>query len=136
MRRSPVFVQQYLPKYGRPHVDRIGESAGRYRDRPAEARSNARSAVGTYTDIYSLLRLLFSRVGKPFVEIFGYILRFNHPQGRCTRCDGLGRFVSWTCISWLILINALNDEDDPFVTFPAWPMAMDTLCLRRPFRSG
>ena len=29
--------------------------------------ANSRSTVGTYTDIYALLRLLFSRVGKPFV---------------------------------------------------------------------
>lgn len=38
---------------------------------------NARSTVGTYTDIYALLRLLFSRVGKPFVG-YSDTFSFNH----------------------------------------------------------
>lgn len=63
----PSFVQQYLPKYGRPHVDRIGNLPVAIVIDQRKPAPNARSTVGTYTDIYSLLRLLFSRVGKPFV---------------------------------------------------------------------
>ena len=63
----PTFVQQYLPKYGRPHVDEIeGLPIAVVIDQKKPAK-NSRSTVGTYTDIYALMRLLFSRVGKPFV---------------------------------------------------------------------
>lgn len=51
--------------------------------------ANSRSTVGTYTDIYALLRLLFSRVGKPFVG-YSDSFSFNHPSGKCERCEGLG----------------------------------------------
>lgn len=63
----PSFVQQYLSKYGRPHVDNIRNLPVAIVIDQRKPAPNARSTVGTYTDIYSLLRLLFSRVGKPFV---------------------------------------------------------------------
>ena len=85
----PTFVQQYLPKYGRPHVDEIeGLPIAVVIDQKKPAK-NSRSTVGTYTDIYALMRLLFSRVGKPFVG-YSDSFSFNHPQGSCPRCSGLG----------------------------------------------
>jgi excinuclease UvrABC ATPase subunit len=48
------------------------------------------STVGTITDIYSLLRLLFSRFGKPHVGN-RLMFSFNDPQGRCPECNGVGR---------------------------------------------
>ena len=98
----PSFVQQYLPKYGRPHVDRIGNLPVAIVIDQRKPAPNARSTVGTYTDIYSLLRLLFSRVGKPFVGYSPLIIR----KAVVPVVTDWGRFVSWTCISWLILINA------------------------------
>ena len=81
----PTFVQQYLPKYGRPHVDEIeGLPIAVVIDQKKPAK-NSRSTVGTYTDIYALMRLLFSRVGKPFVG-YSDSFSFNHPQGSCPRC--------------------------------------------------
>lgn len=41
---------------------------------------NARSTVGTATDIQASLRLLFSRLGKPFVG-YSSVFSFNNPQG-------------------------------------------------------
>ena len=73
----PTFVQQYLPKYGRPKVDSIeGLPIAIVIDQKKPAQ-NSRSTVGTYTDIYALLRLLFSRVGKPFVG-YSDSFSFNH----------------------------------------------------------
>ena len=63
----PSFVQQYLPKYGRPHVDKIENMPVAIVIDQKKPTANARSTVGTYTDIYSLLRLLFSRIGSPHV---------------------------------------------------------------------
>ena len=85
----PSFVQQYLPKYGQPRVERMENLPVTIVIDQKKTASNTRSTVGTYTDIYSLLRLLFSRVGKPFVG-YSDAFSFNHPQGRCPRCDGLG----------------------------------------------
>src|SRR6266536_2141691 len=48
------------------------------------------STMGTITDIYTVLRLLFSRVGKPFVG-YSNVFSFNDPQGMCPECNGLGR---------------------------------------------
>ena len=64
----------------------IPKNAKKSQKKPAQ---NSRSTVGTYTDIYALMRLLFSRVGKPFVG-YSDSFSFNHPQGSCPRCSGLG----------------------------------------------
>ena len=105
----PSFVQQYLPKYGRPHVDRIENLPVAIVIDQRKPAPNARSTVGTYTDIYSLLRLLFSRVGKPFIG-YSDTFSFNHPQGRCTRCDGLGE-IRELDIHKLVDFNKSLNED-------------------------
>ena len=106
----PSFVQQYLPKYGRPHVDRIEHLPVAIVIDQKKPAPNARSTVGTYTDIYSLLRLLFSRVGKPFVG-YSDTFSFNHPQGRCPRCDGLGEVRELDVHKLVNFNKSLNDED-------------------------
>ena len=78
----PSFVQQYLPKYGRPHVERIENLPAAIVINQKKPAPNQRSTVGTYTDTYALLRLLFSRVGQPFVG-YSDSFSFNHPQGCC-----------------------------------------------------
>ena len=85
----PSFVQQYLPKYGRPKVERIENMPVTIVIDQKKPSSNSRSTVGTYTDIQPLLRLLFSRVGQPFVG-YSDSFSFNHPAGSCPRCAGLG----------------------------------------------
>ncbi|MFB0974070.1 MAG: excinuclease ABC subunit UvrA, partial [Bacteroidales bacterium] len=85
----PSFVQQYLPKYGRPKVERIENLPVTILIEQKKPAPNNRSTVGTYTDIYALLRLLFSRVGKPFIG-YSDSFSFNHPSGSCPRCGGVG----------------------------------------------
>ena len=105
----PSFVQQYLPKYGRPHVERIENLPVAIVIDQRKPAPNARSTVGTYTDIYALLRLLFSRVGKPFVG-YSDTFSFNHPQGRCTRCDGLGEVTELDVHKLVDFDKSLNEE--------------------------
>jgi len=106
----PTFVQQYLPKYGRPHVGSIeGLPIAIVIDQKKPAQ-NSRSTVGTYTDIYSLIRLLFSRVGKPFVG-YSDSFSFNHPQGSCPRCSGLGEIRELDIHKLVDFDKSLNDED-------------------------
>lgn len=106
----PSFVQQYLPKYGRPHVDEIeGLPIAVVIDQKKPAQ-HSRSTVGTYTDIYALMRLLFSRVGQPFVG-YSDSFSFNHPQGSCPRCSGLGEIRELDIHKLVDFDKSLNDED-------------------------
>ena len=106
----PTFVQQYLPKYGRPHVDSIENLPIAIVIDQKKPSNNSRSTVGTYTDIYALLRLLFSRVGKPFVG-YAESFSFNHPEGSCPRCFGLGEIRELDIHKLVDFNKSLNDED-------------------------
>ena len=106
----PSFVQQYLPKYGRPHVEEIENLPIAIVIEQRKPANNSRSTVGTYTDIYSLLRLLFSRIGQPFVG-YSDIFSFNHPLGSCPRCAGLGEIRELDIHKLVDFDKSLNDED-------------------------
>ncbi|MFC6290165.1 ATP-binding cassette domain-containing protein [Levilactobacillus angrenensis] len=85
----PSFTQQYLPKYGQPHVGDIEHLPVAIVIEQQRLGKNARSTLATYTGIYSLMRLLFSRIGKPFIG-YSDTFSFNLPQGMCPDCQGLG----------------------------------------------
>lgn len=106
----PSFTQQYLPKYGRPHVESIENLPIAIVIEQRKPASNSRSTVGTYTDIYALLRLLFSRVGTPFVG-YSDVFSFNHPMGSCPRCSGLGEIRELDIHKLVDFDKSLNDED-------------------------
>ena len=106
----PTFVQQYLPKYGRPHVDAIENLPIAIVIDQKKPANNSRSTVGTYTDIAALLRLLFSRVGQPFVG-YAESFSFNHPEGSCPRCNGLGEIRELDIHKLVDFDKSLNDED-------------------------
>ena len=106
----PSFTQQYLPKYGRPHVASIENLPIAIVIDQRKPAANSRSTVGTYTDIYALLRLLFSRVGKPFVG-YSDAFSFNHPAGSCPRCSGLGEIRELDIHKLVDFNKSLNDED-------------------------
>ena len=106
----PAFVQQYLPKYGRPHVDAIENLPIAIVIDQKKPAQNSRSTVATYTDIAALLRLLFSRVGKPFVG-YAESFSFNHPEGSCPRCSGLGEIRELDIHKLVDFDKSLNDED-------------------------
>ena len=105
----PSFVQQFLPKYGRPEVERMENLPVTIVIDQKKPVANSRSTVGTYTDIYALLRLLFSRVGKPFVG-YSDSFSFNHPSGKCERCEGLGVVTELDIHKLVDFDKCLNDE--------------------------
>lgn len=118
----PSFVQQYLPKYGRPKVEQIRHLPVTIVIDQKKPASNSRSTVGTYTDILPLLRLLFSRCGSPFVG-YSDSFSFNHPSGSCPRCDGLGEVTDLDIHKLVDFDKCLNDEDVihfPTFTTGAW----------------
>ena len=106
----PTFVQQYLPKYGRPHVESIENLPIAIVIDQKKPAQNSRSTVGTYTDIAALMRLLFSRVGKPFVG-YSESFSFNHAEGSCPRCSGLGEIRELDIHKLVDFDKSLNDED-------------------------
>ena len=110
----PSFVQQYLPKYGRPHVERIENLPAAIVINQKKPSPNQRSTVGTYTDTYTLLRLLFSRVGQPFVG-YSDSFSFNHPQGCCLRCNGLGEVTDLDVHKLVEILKRLSEGGNTVV---------------------
>ncbi|WP_255498798.1 hypothetical protein [Dysgonomonas sp. ZJ709] len=84
------FIRHRLQHYGKPDVDALENLSVAIIVDQKRIEGNARSTVGTITDIYSLLRLIFSRIGKPFVG-YSNAFSFNNPQGMCPYCEGLGK---------------------------------------------
>src|ERR1700730_3920581 len=85
-----TFVRHFLPRYAQPDVDAIENLSMAIIVDQKRLGGGSHSTVGTITDIYSLLRLLFSRVGKPHVG-YSNSFSFNDPQGMCRECNGLGK---------------------------------------------
>ncbi|KRM06422.1 UvrA [Liquorilactobacillus ghanensis DSM 18630] len=112
----PSFTQQYLPKFGQPQVDKIEHLPVAIVVEQKPIGKNARSTLATYTGIYSLLRLLFSRIGQPWVG-YSEHFSFNLPQGMCPKCQGLG-YVDQLDEDKIIDLNkSLNDGAITFVSF-------------------
>ncbi|MFF0447965.1 ATP-binding cassette domain-containing protein [Streptomyces sp. NPDC004609] len=86
------FVRNRLPKYERPHVDEIDDLSVAIVVDQKPVGGNVRSTVGTMTDIYSVIRVLFSRHGAPSAGS-ATAYSFNDPAGMCSVCDGIGRTV-------------------------------------------
>jgi excinuclease UvrABC ATPase subunit len=110
------FVQGFMPTLSRPEVDLLeGLTTAIIVDQDRMG-SNPRSTVGTATDAYAMLRILFSRLGKPHIGS-PTAFSFNVPTrtasgvmstekagrveknvvrnvvyqgGMCPRCEGMG----------------------------------------------
>jgi len=85
-----TFVRTFLPRYAQPDVDAIENLSMAIVVDQKRLGGGSRSTVGTVTDIESLLRLLFSRFGKPRIGN-RLMFSFSDPQGRCPECNGAGR---------------------------------------------
>ena len=85
-----MFVRNFLPRYAQPQADSIENLDMAIVVDQKRLGGGSHSTVGTITDIYTVLRLLFSRVGEPFVG-YSNVFSFNDPQGMCPECSGLGR---------------------------------------------
>lgn len=118
----PSFVQQFLPHYGRPNVERIENLPVTIVIDQKKPAANNRSTVGTYTDIAPLIRLLYSRIGEPFIG-YSDSFSYNHPSGKCPKCDGIGTVTDLDIHKLVDFNKCLNDEDVihfPTFTTGAW----------------
>lgn len=88
----PAFIRSRLPKHPKPAVEKIDNLTASVIVDQSPLGGNARSTVGTISGLYASLRLLFSRVGKPYVGTASYF-SFNDPNGMCKTCSGLGKIT-------------------------------------------
>ena len=109
-----AFVQGFMPTLGRPEVDVLEGLTTAIIVDQERMGANSRSTVGTATDANAMLRVLFSRIGKPHIGSSN-AFSFNVPSvrgagsisvekgggktekrvftvagGMCPRCEGMG----------------------------------------------
>src|SRR5919112_5130966 len=63
-----AFLQNFMPTLGRPEVDVLEGLTTAIIVDQERMGANSRSTVGTVTDANAMLRVLFSRIGKPFIR--------------------------------------------------------------------
>lgn len=103
-----TFVRNFLPRYAQPDVDAIENLSMAIVVDQKHLGGGSHSTVGTITDIYSLLRLLYSRVGQPSVGN-RLVFSFNDPQGMCPDCNGIGRKIGVDLSVFLDTSRSLNE---------------------------
>jgi excinuclease UvrABC ATPase subunit len=109
-----AFVQGFMPSLGRPEVDVLDGLTTAIIVDQERLGANSRSTVGTVTDANAMLRVLWSRIGKPHIgssNAFSFNVPsvravgeisvekgagktekkvFNLTGGMCPRCEGMG----------------------------------------------
>ncbi len=109
-----AFVQGFMPSLARPEVDVLEGLTTAILVDQERMGANARSTVGTATDANAMLRILFSRLGKPHIgppNAFSFNVpsvratgaitiergesktvrqTFTRTGGMCPRCEGMG----------------------------------------------
>ena len=101
-----AWVRGRLPKYDKPHAELIDNLNPSVIIDQTRLGGNARSTVGTISDMYSSLRLLFSRIGEPSIGPASYF-SFNNPNGMCPTCAGIGKVMDFD-------VHNLIDEDKTY----------------------
>ncbi len=134
-----AFVQGFMATQSRPDVDSLENLTAAIIVDQERMGANARSTVGTATDAFDLLRVIFSRLGQPHVGPSS-AFSFNIPAGTisgeitlergrseteqreitisggmCAECEGLGR-VSTVDID--ALVDRSRSLNEGAITFP------------------
>ncbi len=140
-----MFIRSFLPRYPQPDADSIENLSMAVIVDQKRLGGGSHSTVGTVTDIYTLLRLLFSRVGSPPVGTrmsfavkdlvnerakSGEVERardssafsFNDPRGACPECGGLGQKIGVVSDDFLDLSKSLNEGAVQVPVFAAWEL--------------
>jgi excinuclease UvrABC ATPase subunit len=140
-----AFVQGFMPTLARPDVDLLDGLTTAIIVDQERMGANARSTVGTATDANAMLRILFSRLGKPHigppnaysfnvpsVKASGAITvergagktktekaTFNRLGGMCPRCEGMGAVTDFDLAALYDDSKSLNEGA---VTIPGYSM--------------
>ena len=139
-----TFVQGFMPSLARPDVDVLDGLTTAIIVDQERMGANARSTVGTATDANALLRILFSRLGEPYlgspqaysfnvasisgagavsIERGGQTVKerrsFSITGGMCSRCEGRG---SVTDIDLRALYDDTKSLNEGALTIPGYSM--------------
>ncbi len=85
-----AFLQSLMPSMGRPDVDALHNLSAAIVVDQERMGANSRSTVGTATDAYTMLRIIFSRLGTPRIGTSS-AFSFNSAEGMCPECEGIGQ---------------------------------------------
>src|SRR6187200_3253523 len=138
-----AFVQGFMPTLGRPEVDVLEGLTTAIIVDQERMGANSRSTVGTVTDANAMLRVLFSRLGKPHIGSSN-AYSFNIPSvravgsitvekgagktekrvftvtgGMCPRCEGMG---SVNDIDLTQLFDDSKSLNEGAITVPGFSM--------------
>lgn len=111
-----TYIQNQLKQYSKPNVDLIEHLPVAMIINQKRLGGNSRSTVGTISDIYASVRLLWSRIGTPFVG-YSDIFSFNNPKGMCETCSGLGYIEDINLEELLDFEKSLNEDAIRFPSF-------------------
>src|SRR5690242_3802979 len=75
-----AYARQFLERMDKPDVDEVNGIAPAIAIRQKNSTRNPRSTVGTQTEIYDYLRLLFARVGQTFCRVCGRLVSRDSPE--------------------------------------------------------
>lgn len=103
------FARARLPKLSRPDVDEIRNLSTPIVIDQKKMGNNLRSTVGTATELATYIRLLYSRVGQPFLNLPSFCFSFNHPEGMCPHCHGLGKEIKIDLDKFLDMDKSLRE---------------------------
>ncbi|MET3942156.1 excinuclease UvrABC ATPase subunit [Paenibacillus sp. PvP094] len=103
-----MFVRTFLPRVPQPDTDAIENLSMAVIVDQKRLGGGSHSTMGTITDISPILRLLFSRVGQPYVGPVN-MFSFNDPQGMCPECNGIGRRLGVDMSKAVDMEKSLNE---------------------------
>ncbi|MBS1517217.1 MAG: excinuclease ABC subunit UvrA [Bacteroidetes bacterium] len=84
------YARQFLERMNKPDVDYISGLAPSMAIEQKTQIKTSRSTVGTTTEIYDYLRLLFARIGKTYSPVSGRIVRKDSPESIIEDLSGSG----------------------------------------------
>ena len=103
-----MFVRNFLPRFAQPDADAIENLSMAIVVDQKRLGGGSHSTMGTITDIYTVLRMLYSRIGQPYVGNYN-VFSFNDPQGLCPECNGVGRKIGVDLSVFLDTSKSLNE---------------------------
>ena len=138
-----AFLQGFMPTIGRPEVDVLEGLTTAIIVDQERMGANARSTVGTATDANAMLRVLWSRLGKPHIggsSAFAFNVPsvravgsitvekgnrkaekavFTRTGGMCPRCEGMGAISDFDLTQ---LYDESKSINDGAITIPGYSM--------------
>lgn len=103
-----MFIRNFLPRFSQPEADAIENLSMAIVVDQKRMGGGSHSTLGTITDIYTVLRMLYSRIGQPHIGNYN-LFSFNDPQGMCPECNGVGRKIGVDMERFLDTSKSLNE---------------------------